>query len=299
MNPKSDHVGNGYPTRLLSLLHYYIAPSLTLPPFPTSQRGPPPPPLSPQDQARLPPGIASILFSDVGSVFYSKATIGSDKPCWIVRDEDNQQISWKISSQNPSKPAGVEWIYARDLSSISEKLSNATRKRLSKEYSDSKHPVWTPDPASTGTLSYIPYLSMSVRPESWEETLKDEPCGIRIPPSKAGEEETIVLFAVSVGNGTPVGRALLITYIHNLDIGKLPILLESLDVAAGKIGVEEGWVWGVQPSSELGEAWIGQEGREVKSGRRDEVGGHLLGVAWYGDSKERGEMVDTQMWSWC
>lgn len=171
---------------------------------------------------------------------------------------------------------------------------------MSKDYKETTHPVWSPDPSSAGILSYVPYTAMSVRRlQTWEQTLQKEPCGIRIPASQPGEEEAIVLFTVFPLAGNPIGRALLITCIHNLDVGRLPRLLEALDQAADGMGVEEGWVWGISPASELGKGWMGQEGRKVKAGRRQELDGHLIGIAWYGDTKERGEMVDTQMWSWC
>jgi hypothetical protein len=133
------------------------------------------------------------------------------------------------------------------------------------------------------------------RSENWLDIYNTEPVGIRLPAEEGGED-AIVLFACSMGK---IGKALLVTYIHNLDIGRLPILLEALDEAGSKAGVEEGWVWGISPESELGKAWSGQDGRDIKGGRRDEIDGHLLGVAWYGPQQERGVMLDTQMWNWC
>lgn len=298
---KTDLSGNGFATHMLRLLHYYLSPPENLPPFPTAQWGPAPTSLNSEYRARLPPAICSFLTSDVGSKFYSRATIGLDRPGWVVRDEDSQQIGWKISAPSSNEADGskkkFDWIYARDLPSISEELSTATRQRLSSEYKGISSSTWCFDPASSGTMSFIPYIAISEYEGDWKSNLESEPCGIRLPASEAGGEESIVLFAASTGS--PVGKALLVTFVHKLDEERLPILLEALDVVGAQKGMEEAWVWGIDPSSALGKAWAGLKDRDVQSGRRVEWHGHLFGTAWYGSEEARVVMADTQMWNWC
>lgn len=222
-------------------------------------------------------------------------TIGQDRPGWIVTDEECQQITWKLC-----QPSDVgdkrkwDWIYRSELSRVGEQLSAASRKQMLKM--GEAGTVWAPDPATPGTLSFVPSRAMWNRPAEWPYTPETEPCGIRLPASRSGGEDSIVLFSISEA---VIGRALLIYYIHGLDADSLPTLLTALDEAAVGTGIEEGMVWDVQPGGILGKAWLSQEGREGKGGKRTERMGHLLGVTWYGNPEGRGKVVDAQMWSWC
>jgi hypothetical protein len=101
-----------------------------------------------------------------------------------------------------------------------------------------------------------------------------------------------------------IGPRLLVTYISHLEPAHVPALLAALDEVAHAAGREEGWVWGLDKDGELARAWAekGGEGREVRVGRRQEIEGHLWAVAWYGGregAKERGRILDAQMWHWC
>lgn len=280
---------------MLSLLHYYISLPSTLPPFPTAQWGEAPAPLPADVQASLPPAVASILFSDVGSTFYSRSTIGVDRPGWIVADEDSQQISWKMAPpKGTSSSRG--WIYRQDLGAVAKELSAAARKRTAADHKSSDVPVWSTDPASTGTMAYVPAMAMDDRPADWPYSEADEPCGLRIPATQPDQEECIVLFTGS--HETPLGTGIAITYTHNLDAERLPTLLEALDECGAKMGLKEGMVWGYGPDSPLGRAWA-ESGRLLTAGKRPERKGHLVGISWYGDHQERGKLGDSGIWHWC
>jgi hypothetical protein len=99
-----------------------------------------------------------------------------------------------------------------------------------------------------------------------------------------------------------ISRGLLVTYVHNLRPEQLPTLLLALDEAGAMAGVNEGIVWGIPPESELGRAWVRQQGRGAVASTRPEKDGHLLGVAWYGDGgnpEEQAVLADSQLYSWC
>lgn len=66
---------NGYARRMLQLLHYVLAPSEALPPFPEAWGAKP--------VAYLGDAAFSVLYSDVGPEFYERCTIGEDKPGWV------------------------------------------------------------------------------------------------------------------------------------------------------------------------------------------------------------------------
>jgi hypothetical protein len=285
---------------MLRLLHYHISLPATLPPFPAALWGSPPPALSAGDRVRLPPAVNSILYSDVGPKFYERATIGPDRPGWIVRGEqDCQEIRWNLSAHPPSGTT-YDWIYARDLPAVTKQLSDATRARLAHDYRDAQAPIWCTDPASPGTLSYVPFSFMPKRAEDRETNLQIVPCGVRLPASEEGQEESVVIFTLSTEGG-PLGQALVVNYTHQLDTARLPLLLGALDEIGAEYGLKDALVWGVDPKSSLGEAWMGQEGRQVQAAQRPDIKGHLLGIAWYGGAEAVGEVLDTgcQVWAWC
>jgi len=284
-------VGKGYASRLLRLLHYHLADNGLIPPFP-AQWGAPPPSLPPTIASALPKAIGSSLWSDVGSTFYSRCTIGPDRPGWVVHDHMCQELTWKIlppSDDADRKPC--KWIYQSDLPEIGKILSAAARTRLQAGETVPKT-FFQQDPTSKGILSFVPVRG------SYSEGFAEphEPSGVRM--ALPNGEETIILFTAY---NTSIAPRLLITCIHNLHLEHLPSLLRLLDTVGSGAGRTEGWVWDLDPSSELVKAWQAMPEREVRASRRAERMGHLLGVAWYGaeEEMENAEFVDRQMWNWC
>ena len=283
--------GKGYATHLLRLLHYHLADTTIVPAFP-SQWGAPPPLLPPALSSALPKAIASILWTDVGSNFYSRCTVGPDRPGWVVHDHMCQELVWKIlPPSNEVNESPWELIYEGDLPKIAQMLSQAARDKL-QVAAGSSRTLFQNDPISRGTLSFVPIRG------SYFETpsTASEPCGARLKFSNG--EEAIVLFTA---HNVSIGQRLLITYIHNLRPADADSLLRVLDGIGSKAGRTEGWVWDLDPSSELAQAWRARPQRQVLAGRRAETNGHLLGVAWYGSDEEgrAAEVVDRQMWGWC
>lgn len=211
-------------------------------------------------------------------------------------DDDCQQVIWKIIpplSKTSSDRQDWDWIYARDLPALGEGLSVAAREHLSYSESDPSIISWSPDPASTGLLQYAPGRTLRFQSEDWHTVYDTEPCGIRLPATGPGQPAAIVIFTPSPSLAR---RALLITYIHNLTPDHLPILLEALDEFCSKRGLVEGCAWGISADGPLLKAWSALEGRVVKMGRRDEIDGDLLAVAWYGPSGTQGRIGDSQYW---
>ncbi|WVQ99871.1 hypothetical protein IAU59_007014 [Kwoniella sp. CBS 9459] len=322
VTPK-QHLKNGYATRLLSLLHHQLSPGSFPPPTTGTPSLPSPPPTAGSTTLpSLPRGIGSILWSDVGSTFYAKCAPTLGRKGWVVDDAQVQELAWKLNPPPPSSssaasgavqlPEGWRWIYLSDLPSVGQQLSAIARKKLEKIVTTDRA-VFMTDPASEGTLSYVPAKGTWTRRAP--EGLDPEPVGVKFTPGhdqsrnpSNGEEagtETIVLFSLGLMS---IGPRLLITLIHDLSPNDLPTLLNLLDQLGAKAGQKEGWVWdlkeGTDADKALREAWKAQ--REIVDlGRRQEIDGHLLGVAWYGppdgadDSKEGGELIDGQMWTWC
>lgn len=285
-------VGNGYATRLLSLLHRYFGPENTLPPIPESWgKGQPYIQLPPDIAPKVPKALGSILWSDVGSTFYSRCLSGQDRQGWTVDDALNGELVWKILPNADPLEEAYTWIYQEGLVSTGQELSVRVQNELRRS-DTTERSIFMQDPANPGTLFFLPVKGAWMNPE-----FKSFPVGLRIKaPSCNSAEDAIVLFTVS---NRSIRKRFLVTFISNLNPSQLPSLLKAFDTLATKVGHEEGCVWGLDAESELVKAWKALSEREVKVGRREEVDGHLLGVAWYGREEDRGMLEDGQMWSWC
>ncbi|ADV22688.1 Hypothetical protein CGB_E6360W [Cryptococcus gattii WM276] len=291
VTPK-QHLRNGYATRLLSLLHRYFGPENTLPPIPESWgKGQPYIPLPPDIAPKIPKALGSILWSDVGSTFYSRCLSGQDRQGWVVDDALNGELVWKILPNADPLEEGYTWIYQEGLVSVGQELSMRVQNELRRS-DTTERSIFMQDPANPGTLFFLPVKGAWMNPE-----FKSFPVGLRIKaPSGKSTEDAIVLFTVS---NRSIRKRFLVTFVSNLDPLQLPSVLKAFDTLATKVGHEEGCVWGLDAESELVKAWKALSEREVEVGRREEVDGHLLGVAWYGREEDRGMLGDGQMWSWC
>jgi hypothetical protein len=319
--------GRGLAKHLLRLLHYAIADPSTLPTFPSSW-GSPPPPLPSDLTPLLPKAIASILWSEVGSTFYDRASIGEDLPGWVVRDCDIMELRWSVSTVSTGEDdeaarstgpvgsagsggdAGGAWelFYDDQLPSVVEYLSKARAHSL--VTTQRAQTAFAPDPASPGTISFV-RLNASTRPPPVSlDTTIPQPVGARWrahPPVPAQPDTTIinsssssdpdpsktyaspiVLFALY---NHSISRALLLTYTHGLNPTILPSLLDTLDPLIRLGDHMQGLVWGLEWDSELVQAWKAER-RNVSVKRRNEgKGSALLGVARYGCAGMQAEAV--------
>ncbi|WVR07381.1 hypothetical protein IAU60_004422 [Kwoniella sp. DSM 27419] len=289
------HLRKGYATRMLSLLHHHLSPGSFSPP-PESWGVLEP--LQADQAALLPKAIGSILWSDVGSTFYSRCEPVPGRPGWIVEDHRNQELVWKIvppasghgaTDTNDGLDEGCEWIWPSSLADVARELSVAVKSDL-KRTDTSERAAWVHDPSSEGTFQYVIEKEQLMH----GQPVPARPYGLRIR-SGQGQDDTIVLFSMGMKS---IGPRLLITFQHNLAAAQVPSLLKALDIVGHQAGFTEGWIWDLQPDSEVVKAWQSQDGRDVQVGRRQEVKGHLVGAAWYGAEDEAGQLVDGQMWTW-
>ncbi|OXG32171.1 hypothetical protein C359_03538 [Cryptococcus neoformans Bt120] len=247
-----------------------------------------------------PKALGSILWSDIGSTFYSRCLIGQGRSGWVVDDFLNGELIWKVKPSTGPLEDIFSLIFEEDLVSVGEELSLRAMEKL--ERSDtSKRSVFVPDPSSPGGLSFLLVKTL------WKDpTGTPRPVGIRVKTSSSScstkspflksSEDAIILFTISPPS---TWDHLLVTYISNLSPSQLPSILRALDILATEAGQKEGCVWGLDQGSELVQTWKGLPGREVRVGRKGEVDGHLLGVAWYGKEEDKGVCGDGQMWGWC
>ncbi|KAF8322721.1 hypothetical protein DL93DRAFT_1054706 [Clavulina sp. PMI_390] len=78
------HRKNGYARHMLRLLHYVLAPTNCLPPFPADLYGPPP--VIGPTRVRLGAALFSVLYSDIGKDFYRSCGPTPQTSGWEVRD---------------------------------------------------------------------------------------------------------------------------------------------------------------------------------------------------------------------
>jgi hypothetical protein len=285
---------------MLKLLHYILASPDNLPPFPKAW-GTPPAPLSPEIRKTIPYASAAFLWSDVGE-FYAKCTVGEDRPGYLIEEEKNRALVWKVLPPNSSSSAKKEgeeweWVYEKDiLETVAGELEGITKINFNKVDSTSKA-VITTNPANVGTLPFLPLRAMA------ETTLDPEfrkahPFGLRLrnKSSTGTGEDTIVILT----NGyKSIYNRLCITLHHNLRPEHLESLLAKMDELAPDKNTQEGQIWGLDPEGDLVKAFKGLEGREADPHIRQGMKAHLLAVVTYLPGGEEVDFKDSQIWNWC
>lgn len=282
---------------MLRLLHYRIGNPQHLPPFPAAW-GAPPPSLPAEMAKQVLPGDASILWSDVGSKFYSKCTIGETRPGWVVRDELVTELVWDLIQPDQSvlteyEHGAVAWINDK-IDAIS--ATDGTAENEVGHGDRSKTTRLGYDPASPGILEFVNgksryFHGTGAAPEGehgWI-THYDSPHSPNTP--------VLVQFA----HNPTIGDRLLIPYYSDAanETNSLDRVLKILDHVGASTGKKQGWIWGLDLNGSLVKEWKSLPNRNVRAGRRAEKDGHLLGLAYYGPEGEDWTLVNSQMWLWC
>ncbi|WVW82480.1 hypothetical protein I302_104491 [Kwoniella bestiolae CBS 10118] len=303
------HRGNGYATHLLRLLHYVLLspsspgnPPSHIPPFPRHEWGTPPPAVPSDLIEAIPSPCASVLWSDVPTQFYEGCTIGLTGKGYEYRKEWNSRLVFDLDlsgpdmDENSSNGDGWEMIYQKDLEEITSILTSSTKTHLSKLDTSSK-PLWTHDPSTAGSLTFIGTRGSFIIPSPrWKDPSRELPLGVRLRP-RDGEKGGDIIILIALENFL-VEQRLLLTYIHNLLPARVPSLLKMLESVVKETGAPwtQGEIWGFNPADEWVAALAKENGRGVKIDTRDGIRSHVLGVCNYLEGE--GEMVDHQMWSW-
>jgi len=120
----TEHRKKGYATHLMRLLHYILAPTDSLPPFPAEWGSPPLPEPGYRD-ARF-----SFLFSDVGDMFYAKCSRGRDVPGWTPTRNRHPVRVWTLGLHDEDRddvPAGWAWLDDASVVPLEESASASMR----------------------------------------------------------------------------------------------------------------------------------------------------------------------------
>lgn len=302
----TKHQRKGHATHLLRLLHYVFGEPSQLPPFPSAWGQPPA--LSPEMRKVVPYAIASLLWSDVGSTFYEKVSIGQDLPGWKVVPDSNHELTWKLlpASSGPTDlsfgsvlPDGWSWIYESDYPSVAQELKQAILRRFKADKSDDI--LWALDPTSPGNLQYVHTRGRTwpVPQPDWRTDAASEPCGVRAPGLGHAGGDAICLFtrwmpAISEDR-------LLVFCSEGLgpkSVGPVLKVLDGLCAGPASETLKGGMIWGLDEVAV--QAFRETQERDVKYEQRGEVEGHLFGAAMYTPGAQ-GRLLDSEahMWAWC
>ena len=108
------------------------------------------------------------------------------------------------------------------------------------------------------------------------------------------KEDAVIIFSWS---NDMIGPRVFLLHSANLTADLVPDALEAMDVVGHPAQRKEGWVFGPGVNDAFTQA-VREMGRLVKVGRRAEIDGHLLAVAWYGDQQDRGRNLDFDLLGW-
>ncbi|ORX37416.1 hypothetical protein BD324DRAFT_448824 [Kockovaella imperatae] len=286
----------GYGRHLLRVLHYILA-RPRLPAFPLEWGDPPA--LAPKQRELVPWASFSFVCSDIGSEYYSKCTIGDSSEGFAVNPLEQNELHWKILPPEDEEGSFCrhgpgddhredDWLvlYDKDLPRIKSILREGQKRNL--ENRDTvDHSVFALDPEAGGVCDFVAQGGETGVREPWPILDKVEPRGVQ-------RGDTVVMFArydYQVPKDT-----LIISFVQKLTSDDLPSLLRVLDRLGTEVGLRNGWIWGLDPTSELVRSWEALPGRNTKVGLRQGNDAHLYGIARYED--QGGILVDQQMWIW-
>lgn len=282
----------GYATHMLRLLHYVIAVRAYLPPFPPAWGAPP---TIPESIAQnLPRAWASVLWSDMGSKFYPRCTIGLDRPGWTGAAYSTE-LKWTLKRDDGLSTSPWRVLYPSDLPRITQHLT-AKRKQNLALMEEGKASMMAIDPANPGTLAYIHDLR-HLAPSQRATT----PIGGLL--TDVDGRDTIVLFGAHVylhyKFGDRTKFQLFITDVQDLLPHQLESLIMLLDSIGMQFGKSEGCIWGLNPDGDLAREWLTLSDHNPRLDQRPERFGNILQMVWYGPEQEQGQLMDGGMWAWC
>jgi hypothetical protein len=244
-----------------------------------------------------------VLESLVGTEFYERCTLGLDGPGYTFDNRHSRQLTWKLLGKSNTghgtrEDMAIEawgshvWepLSREDVEELVPTLVATQQARLIRTTSD--RTLIAPDPSSQGFATYLPdHTSLAPRP-SWLEEGCPLPFGLRGNPTVSGTNEETPIVVLSFGHFQLVDQ-LLITSLQGVTPQLLPSLLATIDTLTAHTPFTEGWVWGLDPQSELVRTWKGLEGRDVHEKVREGDDAFQIGSIWYGF---QGELADSQMW---
>jgi hypothetical protein len=264
--------GNGYASHLLSLLHYAISISDTLPPFPSAWGAPPDSSIRPQD------ATFATLWSDVGAEFYRKVKIGHGEGArdgWIVNFD--QEVRWEVTpssdTDGPALPDG--WRAIGQVTDVPHDLLESLASRALDDVKNkniSASTIVYDPPTSPGILHWIR------RYTRWYP--KELPFKGEIQNAYINESTSPASLVVLVPSYTPDEPPTLVVSllgVPSVDPQHLESTYDLLTALAQWYRCQKVEVW--QVPDEVTKIWKAKSDAKVQVVKRDE---HLGAMVWYG-----------------
>lgn len=249
---------------MMQLLHWVLAPRMSLPSFPAHWGSPP-------EHGVLGDASFSVLYSDIGSVFYSLAGPDEASEGWVVRDP--YSTIWTVPSVQLEE---AESLTAQFLSEEECRTIWSRDAELIKDDLDKRNPSKTtftflPDKGVSAfqvrrTAFFIPGQPYGM-PEHWGVVLKSK------SNSELLDEMATPTFATWTLDVRPPPSTLLVTRLRATQ-DNFHDLLRVIFLAATKSGMERVEIWNLPKDLRPLASSLGGE-----TAMRDE---HLNAFKWYG-----------------
>ncbi|EJD07437.1 uncharacterized protein FOMMEDRAFT_71777 [Fomitiporia mediterranea MF3/22] len=251
--------GKGYARRLMSFLHWVIAPHASLPPFPSSWGTPPP------ERPGCNNGVFSALYSDIGPDFYASAGPSEDTKGWIVREP--YSTIWDVP-KDLEPISSVRWLNEDSCKEVIERDTELIRKSF-------------PSDPERVTFGFLPNegvaMFMIFRTEFFapgQPYAIPDKWGVELPPKDSSEES--LCFATWSLDVRPPPPTLIVTRIRATK-ETFPTILSCLFSAARESDMKRVEIWNLPSDLE--------EVAEQSGGRKEERDEHLNAFKWYGPEK--------------
>jgi hypothetical protein len=264
----------------MRLLHFVLIKPELLPPFPRDVWGAPP--VLSGRLEKVGRGIASALYSDVGSTFYRLCGPGLpgkyQENAWITHDAVG--TTWAVNPPQEPRvtvdlPSGFEWISKVEQNAVWDQDSALLKEELALTHNASNSIPNSQTTPITTIFSFLPdgglALFLYTRNEMFippEWKWKDERWGV-----KTIQNGKLFFATWALDTGRPGLSTLIITRLR-ADPLTFPILLDSARQVARELGLEQVEVWNLpEELEEIGKKLGGTTGP-----RED----HLPALAWFG-----------------
>ncbi|WOO77968.1 uncharacterized protein LOC62_01G001520 [Vanrija pseudolonga] len=216
---RPEHRKKGYARHMCQLLHYVLADSKNLPPFPTAWGAPP--------DAKEPAADFSVLFSGVGRDFYANCTIGNERPGWVYQPIVAR--TWTVSTAEPANLDGVELVKRDGLAAVEEEMG----RRLARDLNGVGD-------ATKTRVAIHPHALLRFLEQFSGNKKADSTNALFFPPDADGERPFVAYVIAMPEEGKP--ERLIVTHVSHTARASVPFA--AVQHVAQLQGAKEIEVWG-------------------------------------------------------
>lgn len=276
----SQFRGKGYAKHLMRLLHFVLIRKELLPSFPTEDWG-----SAPNVPPGLGRGVASALYSDVGSTFYARCAPGLTKDLekhgWITQGAVG--TTWSATSEDVDKGQSIEWIGSEGMEEVWVQDAQLMKREIQEVL-----PVGTTSTEKRTLFSFLPdggvtrfqyERNKNFVPSEWTNNR----WGVRVSGT-----EKLAYATWSLDPGREGLSTLIITRLR-ADAQTFPLIIQAARMVARELSFQQVEVWNLP--SEL--SVVGESLGGITRDRED----HLPALAWFGEGDAK--WCWNEKFAWC